>query len=401
MREIEIQCLLQPVCRVPVVGAVHHEQRMAVHYGKSAGPDCPCQPFSHLLFRHRKPAFSKSQYRFHSQRPVINLPASQKSRFQSLHSFIGKALLLKAIADIPNLFPADLPEICFHLLAGFQKNFPRFRTLSRTDHFYAGFYDTGFYPGDFLYGISQKSHMVKANLRKYRYQRGLHHIGSVCQASHTAFQHNNIAVHFPKPEKGHGRLHLKGGRMGKPILHHLLTGFPDLAGQTCHSFSRYVLFVYLNPFPIIKYSRRNIPSYPVPGFFQNRRNIGQRRALSVRSRNMHKLQLILGIAQPPHQLRHRVKPQNRPVSGCIVYKSSRFFIRHFSFCLFLSKSVLIIVYRKTDCKLTYIPFMVSAILFFCRSTLITFTSTTSPTLTTSSGCLIYRSVIWEICTRPS
>ena len=49
-----------------------------------------------------------------------------------------------------------------------------------------------------------------------------------------------------------------------------------------------------------------------------------------------------------------------------------------------------------------IPFIVSWILFFLRSTLITFTSTISPTLTTSSGCLMnFLSVISEMCTSPS
>ena len=41
-------------------------------------------------------------------------------------------------------------------------------------------------------------------------------------------------------------------------------------------------------------------------------------------------------------------------------------------------------------------FMVRAILFLGTSTLITCTSTTSPTLTASNGCLINFSVIWEI-----
>ena len=45
--------------------------------------------------------------------------------------------------------------------------------------------------------------------------------------------------------------------------------------------------------------------------------------------------------------------------------------------------------------------MVREILFLARSTSRTFTSTISPTLTASRGCLIKRSVIWEICTRPS
>ena len=40
-----------------------------------------------------------------------------------------------------------------------------------------------------------------------------------------------------------------------------------------------------------------------------------------------------------------------------------------------------------------IPFMDNAILFFATSTLMTRTSTTSPTLTASSGCLINRSLI--------
>ncbi len=46
-------------------------------------------------------------------------------------------------------------------------------------------------------------------------------------------------------------------------------------------------------------------------------------------------------------------------------------------------------------------FMVNAILFLAISTLTTFTFTISPTLTTSSGCLIYLSDNSEIWTRPS
>lgn len=46
-------------------------------------------------------------------------------------------------------------------------------------------------------------------------------------------------------------------------------------------------------------------------------------------------------------------------------------------------------------------FIVSWIRCFFRSTLITFTSTISPTLTTSRGCLINFSLICEMCTSPS
>ena len=47
-------------------------------------------------------------------------------------------------------------------------------------------------------------------------------------------------------------------------------------------------------------------------------------------------------------------------------------------------------------------FMVSCILFFFKSTLMTLTSTMSPTLTTSSGCLMnFLFVIWDMCTSPS
>ncbi len=48
-----------------------------------------------------------------------------------------------------------------------------------------------------------------------------------------------------------------------------------------------------------------------------------------------------------------------------------------------------------------IPFIVREILFLPSSTERTFTVTTSPTLTASSGCFMYRSDIWEIWTSPS
>ena len=48
-----------------------------------------------------------------------------------------------------------------------------------------------------------------------------------------------------------------------------------------------------------------------------------------------------------------------------------------------------------------IPLMERLIRFFFISTPSTRTSTTSPTLTASRGCLIYFSLISEICTRPS
>ena len=66
-----------------------------------------------------------------------------------------------------------------------------------------------------------------------------------------------------------------------------------------------------------------------------------------------------------------------------------------------------VTYPNIFCsKLTYyfyswIPRIVSCIRFFFISTLITFTSTISPTLTASSGCLMNLSVICEICTSPS
>ena len=47
------------------------------------------------------------------------------------------------------------------------------------------------------------------------------------------------------------------------------------------------------------------------------------------------------------------------------------------------------------------PFMDKLIRFFFISTPITLTSTISPTLTASRGCLINLSVISEMCTRPS
>ena len=51
--------------------------------------------------------------------------------------------------------------------------------------------------------------------------------------------------------------------------------------------------------------------------------------------------------------------------------------------------------------ITKLCFIVSEIRFFLTSTLSTSTSTTSPMLSASSGCLIYLSVICEICTSPS
>ena len=53
------------------------------------------------------------------------------------------------------------------------------------------------------------------------------------------------------------------------------------------------------------------------------------------------------------------------------------------------------------CQYIFYSFIVSWIRCFFRSTLITFTSTISPTLTTSRGCLINFSLICEICTSPS
>ncbi len=52
-------------------------------------------------------------------------------------------------------------------------------------------------------------------------------------------------------------------------------------------------------------------------------------------------------------------------------------------------------------KIYPFSFIVSWIRCFFRSTLMTFTSTISPTLTTSNGCLMNLSLIWEMCTSPS
>lgn len=70
--------------------------------------------------------------------------------------------------------------------------------------------------------------------------------------------------------------------------------------------------------------------------------------------------------------------------------------RNYYFYVSILLAFLIFVNKKS---INY--FMVSWILFFLRSTLMTFTLTISPTLTTSKGCFIKRSVICEICTNPS
>ena len=54
-----------------------------------------------------------------------------------------------------------------------------------------------------------------------------------------------------------------------------------------------------------------------------------------------------------------------------------------------------------DILFYFLIFIVSEILFFVISQSNTCTSTISPTLTASKGCLMNFSVIWLICTRPS
>ena len=57
--------------------------------------------------------------------------------------------------------------------------------------------------------------------------------------------------------------------------------------------------------------------------------------------------------------------------------------------------------HKTPSFYCSTPFIVREMRFFLTSTDRTFTLTTSPTDTASSGCLMKRSVNWEMCTRPS
>ena len=71
--------------------------------------------------------------------------------------------------------------------------------------------------------------------------------------------------------------------------------------------------------------------------------------------------------------------------------------------LFILLTYCMLLMRKCQENFHFYPFnfIVNWILCFFKSTLITFTSTMSPTLTTSSGCLMNLSQICEMCTSPS
>ena len=170
--------------------------------------------------------------------------------------------------------------------------------------------------------------MIHADLRKYGYHRGLHYIGRVGHTAHAALQHHQVALLFLKIKKGHGRLHFEGRGMMQTFRQHRLSCCLYTIGQSGYRFLRNIFLVHLNPFPIIKNRRGNVPPHLISGLFQNRGNIRQCRSLSVRSRDMHKLQIILGISKPPKQLPLRIQSQHISVFRRIINKSSRFLISH-------------------------------------------------------------------------
>ena len=108
------------------------------------------------------------------------------------------------------------------------------------------------------------------------------------------------------------------------------------------------------------------------------------------------IQTILSVLESHQISRYLIDSGSRtipPVGNCTLPRRTFYFA--------LSTITLFCSSCKPLLYFSGLIFMVRLILFLGRSTASTCTSTTSPTLTASSGCLIKRSVIWDTCTRPS
>ncbi len=98
--------------------------------------------------------------------------------------------------------------------------------------------------------------------------------------------------------------------MSKPLREHLLSCMVDPLRQSCHSFLRYIDFIYLDSLTVFKNRGGNVPSHLVAGFLQYSRYVGQNGTLAVGSCYMDKLQIILRISETAQQLRHRIQAQD-------------------------------------------------------------------------------------------
>ena len=188
--------------------------------------------------------------------------------------------------------------------------------------------DSGLLRCNFFQCGSQKLHMIHADGGDHCRQRILHDIGGIHQSAHSRLKHHHIALLFLKIQKTQRSLKLKRRGMGQPHGYHAIAHLFYPLHKPAKGRLRNQAAVDLNPFPIVKYGRGNIPAHLVAAAFQSRCHIGRHRSLPVGSRYMHELQRLLGIPQPAAQLPDAVQTGNHPQPPHLLHIFHNFLIVH-------------------------------------------------------------------------
>ena len=114
-------------------------------------------------------------------------------------------------------------------------------------------------------------------------------------------QHRTVHLRPGECQKAHGRHQLKFVHRLKPLGFQLFFRFHHrfIAGNQC--FFGDIFPVQPNPFPELHQIGRGKQPHPVAAFPERRRRHGRYAALAVGARDMHHLQLLLGISQRVHE----------------------------------------------------------------------------------------------------
>ena len=183
-------------------------------------------------------------------------------------------------------------------------------------------------PGNLSQRITKKSHMIHTDGCQYSHRRIPDHICRIQSATHADFQYHQITVLFHKIKKCNGSLHLEHGRMLSAFYQKLVSCSLHLLCQPDQIFSGNIGFINLDPFPVTEDRWRNISSYFISGFLQNRRYICQHRTLPIGSCNMHKSQLILRISKQAQQIPDRFYTEFTRIPIAVCKICFCFFICH-------------------------------------------------------------------------
>ena len=296
-RQIPLYTVTEYPCCIPVVGAIHDKQRISGNGTEPSQPDCLLHTGFQCFLRYLIAFSLQLIQHFQCQCPVQKLIFSCKGDLHLRMFFVTEDLTFQSTLLDLYLLWLYTDQFTAFLLCFFPNRHSCFRLLACTDHCTSRLYDPCLMLGNLSQRIPKESHMIHTDGCQYSHLRIPDHICRIQSATHADFQYHQITVLFHKIKKCNGSLHLEHGRMLSAFCQKLVSCSLHLLCQPDQIFSGNIGFINLDPFPVTEDRWRNISSYFISGFLQNRRYISQHGTLPIGSCNMHKSQLILRISK--------------------------------------------------------------------------------------------------------